>query len=456
MHEQMTILRNVLVDGTIKGARIRGTSVDVDIKDGHIESIHESRRLDEPNESKSGRSFSASGGLLAPSLCHPHVHLDKAFILSHPRYRHLQITEGTFQEAMELTSEAKKSFTRDDLIQRGQRLIEESWQAGVTHMRAFVEVDEIVGMSCVEAGAELKKMAAEKGLCHVQLCAFAQLPLHPSDASGDKIRSLMQQAMQPQHLVDVVGSTPYVEKDRSDEIANIKWMIDLALKHDKHLDFHLDYNVNPDTEPTVFEVVRLLKESEWAIRTRKCIVFGHCTRQLYFDMSQWQHLASQIGDLPISFVGLPTSDLYMMKTPSQQRPTTIMESRTTLPIPQMIQKYGLNCAIGMNNIGNAFTPQGVCDPLFLANLGVAIYHTGTVKDARLLYECISTRARAAIGLASSSHDGDYDFTLDILPGQRADLILFQPPPEGFEGEENIEDKVYYYSAAPRTALWSGN
>lgn len=42
--------------------------------------------------------------LLSPSLCHPHIHLDKCFLLSHPKYADLRIEKGDFEEAMKLTS----------------------------------------------------------------------------------------------------------------------------------------------------------------------------------------------------------------------------------------------------------------------------------------------------------------------------------------------------------------
>lgn len=41
---------------------------------------------------------------LIPSLCHPHIHLDKAFLLSHPKYEDLVIERGDFAEAISLTS----------------------------------------------------------------------------------------------------------------------------------------------------------------------------------------------------------------------------------------------------------------------------------------------------------------------------------------------------------------
>lgn len=42
--------------------------------------------------------------LIVPGLCHPHIHLDKCFLLSHSKYADLEINDGDFSEAMKLTS----------------------------------------------------------------------------------------------------------------------------------------------------------------------------------------------------------------------------------------------------------------------------------------------------------------------------------------------------------------
>jgi hypothetical protein len=67
----------------------------------------------------------------------------------------------------------------------------------------------------------------------------------------------------------------------------------------------------------------------------------------------------------------------MMRTPEGLR--------GTLPVLELIEQYGFNAAISINNVGNAFTPQGSCDPLSLAQLAVGVYQAGTKKDAELLY-----------------------------------------------------------------------
>jgi len=219
-------------------------------------------------------------------------------------------------------------------------------------MRAFVEVDKVVGMECLEVGLKLKEEFRNR--CHVQICAFAQDAIFSDDDGGKEMCNLMSiAALYPG--VDVFGSTPYVERTVDKQRMNIEWMIDLAVKHSRHLDFHLDYNLDINSEPMVYHVVQELKNRAWP--KRKVVTLGHCTRLTLFDNSQWQQLRESIGSLPISFVGLPTSDMFMMGRPTDgtecgDRP------RGTLNVPQMNRKYGFNCAIGVNNVGNAFTPQG--------------------------------------------------------------------------------------------------
>jgi cytosine/adenosine deaminase-related metal-dependent hydrolase len=152
-------------------------------------------------------------------------------------------------------------------------------------MRAFVEVDPIVGLKCIEAGRSLKDKAQPR--CHIQLCAFAQLPLFSGEDEGKEIRGLFEKALNPSYSADVLGSTPYVEDDREKMKRNVEWTIDLALQKNLHLDFHLDYNLDPEVEPLVWHVIDTLKAKDWTTHTKKTIVLGHCTRlSLFKDTTQ--------------------------------------------------------------------------------------------------------------------------------------------------------------------------
>jgi cytosine/adenosine deaminase-related metal-dependent hydrolase len=271
-------------------------------------------------------------------------------------------------------------------MERGRVLIEESINFGVTHMRAFVEVDLVVKLKCLEAGLALKKEFHDR--CHIQLCVFAQDPVVSYEDKGEAMKTLLEIAVNRTE-VEVFGTTPYVEEngDFDKQIQNIEYAIKTAMKYQKHLDFHMDYNLDPNKESLVTPTLQLLHVFNWpsesGSQTYRTIVFGHCTRLTLFDGKEWQELAERSGALPISFVGLPTSDMFMMGRPTNEQEGS-HRTRGTLQILPMIRKYGLNVAIGINNVGNAFTPQGSLDPLSLASLGVGLYQASNKADVELM------------------------------------------------------------------------
>jgi hypothetical protein len=83
----------------LEDVRIAGktsTSCSIHCRNGLIESIN--------TDASSSASRGTPHRLLVPGLCHPHIHLDKCFLLSHPKYEDLEIKEGDFAEAMKITS----------------------------------------------------------------------------------------------------------------------------------------------------------------------------------------------------------------------------------------------------------------------------------------------------------------------------------------------------------------
>lgn len=137
---EVIVIKNVSLSDKVWDVRW-----DVNIQDGKVHSFkasdsHQRGPVGSPSALAEARLLNGRSRVLLPSLCHPHIHLDKCFLLSHPKYVDLEIVKGDFAEALELTSEAKKRFEEDDLMTRGKWLIQESIAAGVTHMRAFVEV----------------------------------------------------------------------------------------------------------------------------------------------------------------------------------------------------------------------------------------------------------------------------------------------------------------------------
>ncbi|MCJ1432349.1 hypothetical protein MMC27_001705 [Xylographa pallens] len=355
--------------------------------------------------------------LALPSLCHPHIHLDKAHLHSHPAFSHLAPPTSTFAAALATTAAAKALFTPADLLTRGHWLLAESAAAGVTHLRAFVEADPAVGLAGVRAGIELQRLWRAR--CAVQLCVFAQDPVFSGagDDGGHETRALVEHAALQLPAIEAVGSTPYVEADAARARRNVLWAVRLAVRSGKHVDFHLDYTLDATAEPLVWFVLATLRAEEWVRRNpRGTVCLGHCTRLTLFGAAEWARLCAEVRGLPVYFVGLPTSDLYMMGRPAAGEEGGRDRARGTLQVVWMVRALGLNAVLGVNNVGNAFTPWGGADPLGVAALGVGVYQAGAEGDAEVLYECVSTRAREAIGFGGGS--------VEVREGEGADLVVY--------------------------------
>ena len=214
--------------------------------------------------------------------------------------------------------------------------------------------------------------------------AFAQEALFESandTEPGNNYRLLLEAI--DREGVEVVGSAPYVESSVSHAKKNLDLIIRAACSRSLHVDFHLDYNLDIKSEPLIFEVIARIKQYNYSLEHPELrITIGHATRLQLFTAEQWQNLIEQIGDLPITFIALPNSDMYMQGRAAKDTP--LGAPRGTLRVTRLAKEYGLEVAMGVNNVENAFTPQGSLDPLALCPFGVAIFQAATTEDLVLL------------------------------------------------------------------------
>ncbi|TFY66903.1 hypothetical protein EVG20_g4181, partial [Dentipellis fragilis] len=418
------LIRNVHLPATSRGDAL----YDVYCKDGKVHSVSKSKPARSPLARVLRRGLryfltpeiDAEGkGLLLPSLCHAHVHLDKCFLLDQCG----KLESGTFKEALELTTRAKAQFPQhlDDVYARGRRLIVESIACGVTAMRAHVEVDTTVQLACLDVALRLKAEFA--AYCDVQISAFAQDPLFErADAEEPGANYTLLRAAARTPGVACVGSAPYVERTPAQATQNIALLVALALAHGLHADFHLDYNIDASQTPLVYALLAELRAHAWA--APRVVTIGHGTRYSLFDGAEWDALRSEIGELPVAFVALPQSDMYMMGKGGGVggRDRALLPPRATLPVPYMAS-LGLRIALSVNNVDNAFTPQGSVDPMGLCPLGVAVYQDAGEEACRVLMAAVSSGARRAVGLELAGGSCDVDEGLEIEPGDRADFVL---------------------------------
>lgn len=182
----------------------------------------------------------------------------------------------------------------------------------------------------------------------------------------------------------MVGSAPWVEPDRTHALKNIELILSLAEKHNLHADFHLDYNLDPDVAAMVWDVLKQMRQRSWCRSSGKCVTIGHATRLGLFSQEEWAELKRAMDVLPLEIVGLPQSDIYMMGRTDPSGKVSVPLSGRTLNAPQVYRDHGVRVALSVNNVENAFTPQGSLDPLTLASLGVALFQVGIEQDWREL------------------------------------------------------------------------
>lgn len=414
-----TVIRNVRLPCTEQHS---GTSTwDIACLDGRVQSITSSGSCVPHDEAT---IIEADGGVIIPSLCHSHIHLDKCFILGQCD----PLITGSLPEALRVTNKAKAEFPKDvdNLYARATHLIRESVEAGVTAMRAFVEVDTTVGFACLDMGLQLAKEWAE--VCHIQIVAFAQEALYESPTStepGPNYSLLCEAVSRPG--VSVVGSAPWVEPNHTRALKNIEYILSLAELHNLHADFHLDYNLDPNAIPMVWNVLQQMRQRSWSRFGGKLVTIGHATRLGLFSSGEWAELKRATDILPLEIVALPQSDVYMMGRADPSGRVPVPLAGRTINAPQVYRDHGVRVALSVNNVENAFTPQGSLDPLTLASLGVALFQVGTEPDWRVLLRSVSTTSKEAIGVmhggnasGESVDEGD-----GIVPrvGDSADFVV---------------------------------
>ncbi|KIJ17904.1 hypothetical protein PAXINDRAFT_175628 [Paxillus involutus ATCC 200175] len=343
------------------------------------------------------------GGVLLPSLCHAHIHLDKCFILEQCD----PLLTGSLPEALHVTNKAKARFPERhaDLYVRATRLVRESVEAGVTVMRAFVEIDTAVGSVCLDTGLRLK--SEWEGVCDIQIVAFAQEALYTSPGAGTPGENfqLLRSAL-TRDGISVVGSAPWVEPSRELAHKNIEHILKLAQDYNIHADFHLDYNLDINAEPMVWETLRQMRQVGWTRTSagNRRVTIGHATRLGMFSAEEWSALRKQLNELPLEIVALPQSDMYMMGRPSPDGSRSVPLAGRTLDAGRIWRDHGVHIALSVNNVENAFTPQGYLDPLTLACLGVGLFQIGTEPEWRELLRSVSTTSKEAIGIVDESDD----------------------------------------------------
>lgn len=376
-----------MTDLIIKNAQLTGRQnlVDITVKGNKIANIDDS---DTHNESdKTSNTYDAQGNFVCAGFYESHIHLDKACILDR-----CDVQEGTLKEAVDETGKAKEEFTEDDVFARASRVLEMAIKKGTVGLRTFVETDEKTELRSFEAIKKAQKRYAFA--IDMQICAFAQSGL----TTKPRTQHLIQQALS--QGADLIGGCPY--KDDNPE-QHIEMIFDIAEEYNVDVDFHLDFDLDPEGS-TIPKVVEETIKRGYQGR----VSIGHVTKLAAMDKMKRGVMAGLLKQAGITLIVLPATDIYINGNDYE----ALIPRGTVNANP--FAELGINTTISSNNILNAFTPFGDASLIRMANMYANIAQLSTDNEMTDTFDMITKNAARLLS-----------FETEIKVGAAATLVVIE-------------------------------
>lgn len=332
-----------------------------------------------------GGVLHARGRVVTPAFVDAHVHLDKAHLLAHSDSE----TEpgAGVSAAIATMKELRRSLSTDVVHSGARSAVRALVEHGVVAARAHVEIDEEQGLGLLPLHRTLQDEFA--GRIELQLSAFPQNGITP------KVVELLDEALASG--VEIVGGCPYVDDDQE---AHLDVVFDLAQRHGRRVDLHLDFDDDPRGS-----MIAAVAERTRALGMAGLVSIGHATKLAAMDPDAQGRALDLLAAADVSLVVMPATDLYLN---GGSEPGT----RSMAPIERAVAA-GVRVAVSNNNLRNGFSPYGNGNLLQAAWAAGLIRHMGAPDERKTLLDAISTTPAAILG--RDAHG--------IRPGDRADLVV---------------------------------
>lgn len=272
------------------------------------------------------KKITENGG---PVSCH--AHFDKAYVIAPET---LQMTLDSMEVKWDLWKQIKKGYTKENLVKRMSLSAERMIAQGCTITRTNIDVDNTVGMMCVEAALEVKEKY--KNHLNIQICSQVL-----EGAMTPEAREWIEKAAP---FVDVLGGLP--SRDRPNQADHLDYIFEIAKKHNKTVDVHIDQNNDPDEKDTELLALKVIKHG---LHGRVNAVHA-CS--LAAQPDDYMHeVIKLIKEADMSVIVCPRA----MIDGVQLREKTAPVHNSIAPVPQLIEA-GINVALGVDNVHDYFCP----------------------------------------------------------------------------------------------------
>ena len=380
--------------------RLFNYPVDIAVVDGKIKEIGKNVAL------KGDVEIDAKGKLVTESFVNPHLHLCKVYTLMMMDEEALKAYQGgdmgKAMNAIELAARVKEKYNESWILENARKALKLAAVNGVTHIRAFADVDSKAKLEGVKA--LIKAREEFKNVVEVQVVAFPQDGVVKEAGAYD----LMKQAMDLG--ADVVGGIPWIELTEEDEQKHIDLMFEIAKAYNKDVSMLVDDAGDPGLRTLEMLAVKTIKEG-WFGRT----LAHHARAMALYPEPYFQKVVSLLKKAQMGVVSDPHTG------PLHARVRDLLDSDVLV-------------MFGQDDISDAYYPYGRNNMLEVLFLASHILWMTTRSDMEKMYDMITVKPAKAIGLKN--------FKLEV--GAEANLVVLN---EGnvLEAIRNHDEPLYVIS-----------
>lgn len=272
--------------------------------------------------------------LVCAPFVEPHIHLDAVLTAGEPRWN----KSGTLFEGIECWAERKQALNHEDVQSRVLKAAELLISHGVQHIRTHVDVTD-PELTALKAIVPLKETLAP--YLDLQIVAFPQEGI----LSYPNGKGLMEQALEIG--ADVIGGIPHFEFTREYGVDSMRWVIELAQKHNKLVDVHCD---EIDDEQSRFLEVLATAALESGLGNR--VTASHTVAMHSYNNAYCSKLFRLLKMSGINFVSCPTENIHL-----QGRFDTFPKRRGITRVKEL-RDAGINVALAQDSIQDPWYSLG--------------------------------------------------------------------------------------------------
>lgn len=333
----------------------------------------------------------AGENLVTPAFIEPHIHLDAALTAGEPRWNQ----SGTLFEGIECWAERKALLSHEDVTNRATQTLKLFAAHGIQYVRTHVDVTD-PSLTALKAMLDVREQTAS--FIDLQIVAFPQEGIW-SFPNG---RELMEEAIRLG--ADVVGGIPHFEFTRDYGADSVRWLMELAHKHDRLVDVHCDEIDDPESrflEVLAAEALRL----DYGSR----VAASHTCAMGSYNDAYCSRLFRLLKKSNLRFLSMPTENLHL-----QGRFDSYPKRRGITRVPELLDA-GLKVAFGQDSIRDPWYPMGNGNLLRTLDVGLHACHMLGMSRIERSLELITDNGAAALDLKEYG----------IAPGRPARCVVLQ-------------------------------